>query len=144
MSHRSERAKSRSTPSWAPESDRNSRKCWPPTTPPTTVPAAGSCKVVYALQSQWAGGFTADITITNTGATTMSGWSIAFAFPGDQHVTSFWSTTLTQSGNRVTATSLSYNGQLAPGANTSFGFQGTWTTSDTSPTAFTVNGIACS
>ena len=115
-----------------------------PTTPPTTSPATGSCKVVYALQSQWAGGFTTNVTITDTGAASMNSWVLAFKFPGDQHVTSFWNTTLSQSGNSVTATNLSYNGQLAPGASTSFGFQGTWNTNDTAPTAFTVNAIACS
>jgi hypothetical protein len=31
--------------------------------------AAPSCTVVYKVQSQWSGGFTGDIAITNTGAT---------------------------------------------------------------------------
>jgi endoglucanase len=115
-----------------------------PTTPPTTSAAPGSCKVVYALQSAWAGGFAANVTITNTGAATMNGWSMVFTFPGDQRVTGFWNTALVQSGSKVTATSLSYNGQLSPGANTSFGFQGTWAASDAAPTAFAVNGVSCS
>ncbi|WP_370378224.1 cellulose binding domain-containing protein [Catenulispora sp. GAS73] len=33
---------------------------------------------------------------------------------------------------------------MAPGANTSFGFQGTFTANDTSPSSFTVNGATCS
>jgi hypothetical protein len=32
---------------------------------------------------------------------------------------------------------------IAPGGNTSLGFQGTWTSSDAVPTAFAVNGAAC-
>jgi cellulose binding protein with CBM2 domain len=32
---------------------------------------------------------------------------------------------------------------IAPGGNISLGFQGTWTSSDAVPTAFTVNGAAC-
>jgi hypothetical protein len=32
---------------------------------------------------------------------------------------------------------------IAPGAGTSFGFQGTWHASDANPTAFTLNGSAC-
>jgi hypothetical protein len=43
----------------------------------------------------------------------------------------------------VTATNVSYNGAIAPGGNTQFGFQGTWTASDAVPTAFSVNGTAC-
>jgi hypothetical protein len=44
----------------------------------------------------------------------------------------------------VTATNVSYNGSIAPGGNVQFGFQGTWTSNDTSPTAFALNGAACS
>jgi Cellulose binding domain len=43
----------------------------------------------------------------------------------------------------VTATNAPYNGTISPGANTSFGLQGTWTSNDSPPTAFTLNGIAC-
>jgi hypothetical protein len=35
------------------------------------------------------------------------------------------------------------NGAIAPGGNTSLGFQGTCTTSDATPTAFTLNGTSC-
>ena len=43
----------------------------------------------------------------------------------------------------MSITNESYNGTIAPGANTSLGFQGTWTNSDAAPAAFTVNGAAC-
>jgi len=43
----------------------------------------------------------------------------------------------------VTITNESYNGTIAPGANTSLGFQGTWASSDAVPAAFTLNGTAC-
>jgi hypothetical protein len=58
-------------------------------------------------------------------------------------VTNAWNAAVIQSGAAVTATNLSYNGVIAAGASTSFGFQGTWHTSDASPTAFTLNGSAC-
>jgi hypothetical protein len=32
---------------------------------------------------------------------------------------------------------------VAPGTSTTFGFQGTWSANNTSPTAFTVNGNTC-
>jgi hypothetical protein len=50
---------------------------------------------------------------------------------------------VTQSGTAVTATNLGYNGALAPGASTSFGFNGTSTGSNPRPTSFTLNGAAC-
>ncbi|MDH6460314.1 hypothetical protein M2302_000469 [Micromonospora sp. A200] len=48
-----------------------------------------------------------------------------------------------QTGTAVTATNLSYNGTLAPGASTSFGFNGTHTGSNPRPTTFTLNGVTC-
>jgi O-glycosyl hydrolase len=103
----------------------------------------GTCKVTYATQSQWAGGFVAGVTIANTGSSAINGWTLKFTFPGDQKITNAWSGTETQSGENVTITNASYNGTIAPGGNTSLGFQGTWTNSDAVPTAFTVNGTAC-
>jgi hypothetical protein len=46
----------------------------------------------------------------------------------------------------VTITNLSYNGSLAPGASLSSepGFNGTWSGTNSAPTAFTLNGKACS
>jgi len=67
----------------------------------------------------------------------------ALTFPGDQKITNAWNGTATQSGEAVTITNASYNGTIAPGGNTSLGFQGTWTNSDAGPAAFKVNGTAC-
>ena len=103
----------------------------------------GPCHVGYARTSEWPGGFTADVTITNTGATGINGWTVTWTFPGDQKITNAWSATTTQNGAAVSATNAAYNGSIAPGANTSFGFQGTFTANDSSPTSFTVNGALC-
>ena len=103
----------------------------------------GTCQVVYSTQSQWAAGFVAGITITNTGSTAMSGWTLKFTFPGDQQITDTWNGSSSQSAENVTITNVSYNGSIAAGANTSLGFQGTWTSSDAAPTSFTLNGTTC-
>jgi hypothetical protein len=50
---------------------------------------------------------------------------------------------VTQQGQKATATNAAYNATISPGGNTSFGFQGTWTSNDTSPTNFTINGTTC-
>jgi hypothetical protein len=121
-----------------------SRSASPSASASTSAPAGFACHVTYTKESEWAGGFTAGVQINNTGSTTISSWTISFAFPGDQTETSSWNVgTLTQSGKTVTATNASYNSSISPGGNTTFGFQGTWTSNDTSPTAFTVNGTAC-
>jgi cellulase/cellobiase CelA1 len=99
--------------------------------------------VTYARQSEWSTGFVAQVTIANTGSAAVNGWTLAFTFPGDQVIASAWNAAVRQTGAAVTATNLSYNRVIAPGTSTAFGFQGSWHTSDASPTAFTLNGAAC-
>jgi cellulase/cellobiase CelA1 len=98
---------------------------------------------VYSTQSQWTGGFVAQVTVTNTGTTAINGWTLTFTFPGDQKISNAWNATPAQSGEGVTLTNMSYNAALAPGTSTSLGFQGTWTSSDAAPAAFTLNGATC-
>jgi hypothetical protein len=50
---------------------------------------------------------------------------------------------LTQSGSAVTARNVSYNGSIATNGTVSFGFNGSWTGSNPSPTSFAVNGVTC-
>jgi endoglucanase len=98
---------------------------------------ATACSASYSTQSEWSGGFVGSVTVTNTGAAALTGWTVTFTFGGDQTVTSEWNATLSQSIEYVTATSMSYNGSVAVGANTSFGFQGTWSSSDAVPASLT-------
>jgi poly(hydroxyalkanoate) depolymerase family esterase len=114
-----------------------------PSPTPTTTPTGGTCHVVYTKSSEWAGGFTANVAVSDTGTAPVNGWTLSFSFPGDQKVTNAWNATVTQSGTAVTATNLSYNSSISPGGSTSFGFQGTWTSNDTAPSSFTLNGTAC-
>jgi cellulase/cellobiase CelA1 len=105
---------------------------------------SGTCHVSYAKQTEWAGGFVANLTISDTGSAAITNWSLTFSFPGDQRITNGWNATLAQSGTAVTATNAGYNSTISPGGSTSLGFQGTWTSNDSSPTAFSVNGVSCS
>ncbi len=102
-----------------------------------------SCRVTYSTQSQWAGGFVASVTISNTGSSAISGWTLAFTFPGDQKITTAWNGVASQSGESVSITNASYNGTIPASGSTSLGFQGTWASSDTAPASFTLNGAAC-
>ena len=114
------------------------------TTPtPTPVPS-NACKDAYVIQNQWPGGFTGSVTITNTGSTTLNGWTLAFAFPdSSQKVSQGWSAAWLQSGQQVTAANLSWNSSLAAGASTGIGFNGTFASSNPVPSSFTLNGTIC-
>jgi hypothetical protein len=104
--------------------------------------AATACTVDYTA-NQWSGGFTADVKLTNNAAAVTS-WTLGWTFPGDQKVSSAWNATVTQAGAAVTASSLAWNGTLGTGASTSFGFQGTFASSNVKPADFTLNGVSCS
>ncbi|MEU1753030.1 cellulase family glycosylhydrolase [Micromonospora matsumotoense] len=104
--------------------------------------AAAGCRVAYTVPSQWQGGFTADVQVTNLGEA-VNGWSLAWTFPAGQRVTQAWNSTVTASGNQVTAKNLSYNAAIATNGTVSFGFNGSWTGSNPAPTSFTLNGVAC-
>jgi hypothetical protein len=113
-----------------------------PTPSRTTPPPSASCAVTYKANS-WGTGFTADVTIANTGSTAVNGWSLKWTFAGNQVVTSAWNATVTQSGTAVTATNASYNAAIPAGGSAAFGFQATYSGTNTNPTAFTLNGSTC-
>ncbi|MFE2916395.1 cellulose binding domain-containing protein [Kitasatospora indigofera] len=106
-------------------------------------PAPAACQVAYHVDSAWAGGFTATVTLRNTGPTALQGWSLGWSFPADQRITNAWNAVLTQSGAGVTAKDLGWNGAVAPGGTASFGFQADRTGANDAPVRFTLNGAVC-
>jgi Glycosyl hydrolase family 62/Cellulose binding domain len=105
--------------------------------------AATGCQVAYTVTSQWTGGFGADVSVTNLGSP-VSSWQLAWSFADGQTITQLWNGSSTQSGAQVTVSSASYNGSLATGGNTSFGFNGAWNnTANAIPVAFSLNGTTC-
>ncbi|SDT19726.1 cellulose binding domain-containing protein [Actinoplanes derwentensis] len=109
---------------------------------PVASAAAAGCQVNYTISSQWQGGFGANVAITNLGDP-INGWSLRWTFASGLAVAQAWNSTVTQSGTAVTAVNVSYNGVLGTGGSTSFGFNGSFTGTNPVPTAFTLNGVAC-
>ncbi|KAB8139699.1 family 43 glycosylhydrolase [Chloroflexia bacterium SDU3-3] len=114
-----------------------------PAGPTSTPVASAGCQVTYVL-NQWGTGFTAEVTVKNTSASAISGWSLAWAFGGNQQVTSAWNATVAQTGASVTASNMSYNASIPAGGSTSFGFQGSYSGTNSVPASFSLNGTACS
>jgi hypothetical protein len=105
-----------------------------------------ACHVTYTLNSAWnasPNGFTSQVTIANTGTTAITSWSLTFTWPGDEVITANFNGGFSQTGANATLTNASYNGNIAPGANITDGFQGTWTSNHANPTTFAVNGTTC-
>ncbi len=83
------------------------------------------------------------MTVTNTGASAINGWTLKWTFGGNQTVSNAWNATVTQSGQTVTAVNMSYNGIIAAHGNVQFGFQATSNGANAVPAQFALNGTVC-
>jgi len=96
----------------------------PPTTTPTTPPPSGSGCTASVSLNQWTGGFVATVKVT-AGSTALTGWTAGVTLPAGAAVTSAWNAQASGSSGTVSFTNVSYNGSVAAGSSTEFGFQGT-------------------
>jgi hypothetical protein len=109
-----------------------------------TTAGALACHVNYSVTSQWNDGFTGSMSIHNTGTIKVTSWTLTWTWPGNQDVTQAWEAHYKQSGDNVTLTNESYNGQIAEGATLSgIGFNASYHGSNTAPSAFYLNGTLC-
>ncbi|MFG2040417.1 cellulose binding domain-containing protein [Dactylosporangium sp. NPDC048998] len=120
-----------------------------PSASPSTSPSPSSststgagCTVGYSV-NDWGGGFTVNVTVTNTGATAITGWTLKWTFGGNQAIGNTWNATVTQSGQAVTAVNMPYNATIAARDNVQFGFQAAYSGANAVPAQFTLNGTAC-
>ncbi|MFF0792998.1 glycoside hydrolase family 48 protein [Streptomyces spiralis] len=118
---------------------------------PTTMLATGStaahaaglqCSVDYKT-NDWGSGFTADLTITNRGTDAINGWTLTYAYSGNQKLSNGWNGSWSQSGQSVTVKNASYNGTIAAGAAVNTGGQFSYSGTNTAPTGFAINGTTC-
>ena len=86
------------------------------------------------MDNQWANGFTSTVTVSNPGTVATKTWKVTWTWGGNQAITNSWNATVTSSGTAVTASSLAYNGAIAAAGNTAFGFQASFTGTNTVPT----------
>ncbi len=110
----------------------------------SSAASSGGYAVNYTVNNDWGAGATVTVTMKNNSASALSSWSLVWTYAGNQQITQIWSATQTTSGETVTAVNLSYNGTIgANGGTQSFGFNMSYSGSNAKPTAFTLNGTAC-
>ncbi|PZM95115.1 MAG: esterase [Actinobacteria bacterium] len=106
----------------------------PPTTPPTATPPpltptpitpsitpSGVCSVTTSVNS-WNTGYVATIRVT-AGSTGVNGWRVEITLLGQETLISAWNAQPSGTSGTIQFTNMSYNGRLAPGQSTEFGFQ---------------------
>ncbi|GAA2688110.1 endo-1,4-beta-xylanase [Actinoplanes palleronii] len=108
-----------STTSPAPSSPSSS----PSPSTSTSPQPGGACSASVSLNS-WNGGFVATVRVT-AGSAPVNGWTVGVTLPSGSAVTSAWSATGSGTAGTVSFRNVDYNGQLAAGGTTEFGFQGT-------------------
>ncbi|WP_394613293.1 cellulose binding domain-containing protein [Lentzea sp. JNUCC 0626] len=102
--------------------------------------AAAVLKATITQTSVWNSGYGADVTITNTGDTASTGWTLEFDLPSGTTISSSWSSVRTSTGQHHKFTNASFNGSIKPGASAKFGFNAA---GGSLPTNCTVNGASC-
>ena len=100
----------------------------PPTTPPVTTPPPGepgACTATYRPVNTWPGGFQAEVTVANNGATAINGWTVRLTLASGQAISSLWNGVNTGTPGSVSVRNADYNGTVGANASTTFGFTAT-------------------
>lgn len=105
------------------------------------APPASAATAAFVRASSWGSGYEAKFTVTNDSSASISSWNVQFDLPAGSTLGTYWDALLSTSGQHVTAVNQSWNGTLAPGASTTFGFI---VNGNGDPTNCTVNGGPCS
>ncbi|MFI6511462.1 cellulose binding domain-containing protein [Streptosporangium sp. NPDC050855] len=115
-----------------------------PTITPTPTPTPGpSCEVSYRVTS-WGSGLTTHITVRNTGAAPIDGWTLTIDYPPPgPRLVSGWSSGWSQDGSRLTAVSKPWNSAIPSGSQTQIGFVASYSGVLADPAGFTLNGTSC-
>ncbi|GIH06462.1 hypothetical protein Rhe02_45290 [Rhizocola hellebori] len=77
-----------------------------------------TCTATYRTTGSWNGGFQGEVTVVNTGTTTIAGWTVVLSIASGRTINNLWNGVLT--GNTVV--NASHNGAVPPGGSASFGF----------------------
>jgi dienelactone hydrolase len=86
----------------------------------SSAPPSG-CGATYRTTGSWPGGFQGEVTVT-AGGTPVNGWTVRWSAGNGQRITQVWSGALTVDGSAVAVRNASYNGSIAAGGSTVFGF----------------------
>jgi hypothetical protein len=113
------------TPAPTTTTTTNTTTTAPTTTAPTTTVPATSVPVSSALCTATVGGWNqqVDVVIRNDTPATITGWTLAVAYPSKPVIRDVWNVEWSVDANTFTASNISWNGTLPPRSAFSFGVQ---------------------
>jgi chitinase len=101
--------------------------------------AANGAGATFTKLSDWGNGYEGKFTIVNNSSSSLT-WQVEFDLPPGATISSFWDAQVVKTGNHVVATG-TWNGTLAVGTSTSFGWIGA--PGGITPSNCTLNGASC-
>jgi len=90
-----------------------------PTTTTTSPPPPGGCTATARQTNSWPGHVQGEVAVRNNGTTPIN-WRVTLTFAGT--IEQMWGGSTTQTSSPYTINNESWNGNLGPGASTTFGF----------------------
>jgi chitinase len=102
--------------------------------------AAVNPTATFSKVSDWGTGFTGQVVVQAGDTTALNGWTVVFDLPPGTSIGSTWEAGMTRTGDHYTFVNRSYNGSVAAGATTTFGFNGA---GPGAPLNCTINGTPC-
>jgi len=99
---------------------------------------SGATSSVIAMQSDWTTGYCANVTVSNSGTSPTTTWTVVINL-NQSTLANLWGANETTSGSSMTTTPLSYNAVIAPGSSVTFGFCGNATGTNYRPTIASVS-----
>jgi hypothetical protein len=85
-------------------------------------PALAGARANYIEVASWETGYQAQYTITNDGPGDVTQWRVIFDLPAGSSPSSSWDSVRSGSGQHLIFDNAAWNGSLAPGHSTTFGF----------------------
>ena len=105
---------------------------------PTLPPVKAT--VAFADTNDWGSGFSGSLTLTNTGAGQVMGWTLAFDWVGT--ITAIWNANIVSHvGNHYVITNANYNSLIQPNQAVVIGFNATPGKPTSGPSNYTLNGV---
>jgi hypothetical protein len=99
-------------------------------------PGDATCTASFRAVSTWQGGYQAEVTVRNTSAAPVTGWTVTVVPANGARVGQLWNGALsTAADGTATVTNANWNGALAPGASAAFGFVATAPATSSAPAA---------
>ncbi|MEN8905624.1 MAG: endo-1,4-beta-xylanase [Clostridiales bacterium] len=105
----------------------------------TSSPSNEDYSIEYTIQSDWNGGATISMKITNNTSSDKNNWSVNWNFTGNQQITNLWNASYTQSGTSVSVTNSEWNSTITAGGSVNFGFNISYNGTNSVPDNITIN-----